>query len=60
MAFIIGQVVQLKSGGPQMTVIYINNESQQSKIAVQWFKQNEEIGNGSFPENALVLIGDSD
>jgi uncharacterized protein YodC (DUF2158 family) len=54
--FKVGDIVQLKSGGPQMTVIdpNLNSYGNVGNVGCSWFAgaKNER---GNFPPNALVL-----
>lgn len=47
----IGDIVQLKSGGPDMTVVFVSTDG--STLRTSWFsgKKNE---SGQFPDDALV------
>lgn len=54
MQFKIGDVVQLKSSGPKMTVTYVNQS--EGKVFCMWFVAGafgEGVQNGSFPPEAL-------
>ena len=44
--FNVGDVVQLKSGGPRMTVV---DRSHDGDLICQWFDQKEEQQRGVFP-----------
>lgn len=58
--FKIGDVVRLKSGGPQMTVVAIVN-SNEKLIRCQWFgeeKGSQKVEMSVFPPAALVLEDD--
>ena len=47
--FKIGDVVQLKSGGPQMTVMKIED----SEVTCLWFNAKQEEKNGKYHEGLL-------
>ncbi|MFC7552645.1 YodC family protein [Pseudoroseomonas wenyumeiae] len=49
MEFSLGDVVQLKSGGPHMTISVINPDR---RIHTIWFV-NDELKNGVFPPETL-------
>jgi len=50
----IGDVVKLKSGGPKMTVKYIEKDGQ---IYCQWFAgEYDKVHYDSFPSGSLQLI----
>jgi len=46
----VGSVVQLKSGGPYMTVLEISDD----KLKCIWFTNNENEREGIFPRDVLV------
>lgn len=48
----IGDTVQLKSGGPIMTV---EGENHEGGIVCQWFDNNGELRAGGFPEQSLNI-----
>jgi uncharacterized protein YodC (DUF2158 family) len=51
-----GDVVQLKSGGPQMTVIYLGTDTQGHSTAYcQWFA-NQDLKADTFVAAALDLL----
>lgn len=51
----IGDVVQLKSGGPKMT---LNRKSDDPLVLCVWFRNNHEDANSMwFSEDALELVG---
>jgi uncharacterized protein YodC (DUF2158 family) len=52
MAFKIGDIVQLKSGGPKMTVITAADSN--GRVYTSWFAGAKNERN-SFPESALEL-----
>jgi uncharacterized protein YodC (DUF2158 family) len=51
--FKIGDVVILKSGGPEMTIV---GESHliENGFEVKWFDMDEELKEAEFPEDALA------
>lgn len=52
--FQVGDVVQLKSGGPEMTVI---DQSQNgSKVECMWFVADNEFRTQSMPAVALMAV----
>ena len=54
MQFQVGDVVKLKSGGPEMTVTYITDNS---KIQCHWFKSDfDNAKHDSFPPAALLKV----
>lgn len=52
----IGVTVQLKSGGPLMTVEYVNKTSNEVKCV--WFNNNDTLHNGTFNVKCLSLTSD--
>jgi uncharacterized protein YodC (DUF2158 family) len=55
MAFQIGDIVQLKSGGPHMTVTRSEDES----ISCTWFDKNQQRHDeGGFPPGALKAVSE--
>lgn len=50
--FEIGETVQLKSGGPIMTVKGYGAAQADVQVICQWFK-NESLKEGEFPEESL-------
>lgn len=48
--FVIGDIVELKSGGPKMAVNNYNNDNQHYKC--QWFA-GKKLEQGFFPEESL-------
>ena len=54
MAFQIGEVVRLKSGGPDMTVRSTPSEHN-STYGCQWFA-GKKLESGSFPEASLEKV----
>jgi uncharacterized protein YodC (DUF2158 family) len=57
MAFKVGDIVVLKSGGPKMTVCVVPNEYF-SKYICEWFDDSGELKRSPFPENAIQPISD--
>ena len=54
MQFKVGDVVQLKSGGPKMTVTYVNPS--EGKVFCDWFVPGglgQGVQHGNFPPEAL-------
>ena len=51
-----GDVVQLKSGGPDMTVNFVENDSGTEVAACSWFVNNKKE-NGRFPTKTLKVTG---
>jgi len=51
-----GDVVQLKSGGPLMTVTEVGGDPR--RVWAVWFDQSGKEQNGSYPETALVAERD--
>jgi uncharacterized protein YodC (DUF2158 family) len=59
MAFKVGDVVRLKSGGPRMTVESISkDEMTRGTIWCVWFDKTDRKS-GTFPEDALETATDS-
>jgi len=54
--FSIGDIVQLKSGGPKMTVTNTNTGSK-DVIHTSWFAGSKKEA-GAFPIQALILVKD--
>jgi uncharacterized protein YodC (DUF2158 family) len=50
--FKIGDVVELRSGGPEMTVI---GEQAPNLIMCTWFDKNDESRSQAFPKEALEM-----
>ncbi|WP_404374007.1 YodC family protein [Sphingomonas sp. MMS24-J45] len=48
----IGDLVKLKSGGPFMTVSWM----QEDDVGCNWFNQNDELKSAHFRENELRLV----
>ncbi len=55
-AFKVGDVVQLKSGGPQMTVTALN----QFYITAAYFDGNDRLTDSQFPPEALQPVKPED
>lgn len=55
--FEVGQVVKLKSGGPDMTIQDFYTEKFSGKYRCQWFA-GKKLENGVFPEQSLELVND--
>lgn len=54
MRFKVGDTVQLKSGGPVMTVVGEGRDgSGIPRVSCTWFDANDNEKNGSYPEDAL-------
>jgi uncharacterized protein YodC (DUF2158 family) len=54
--FTIGNIVKLKSGGPEMTVVEERNYSDVSvMMRCQWF-DGKKLEQGEFPTGALELV----
>lgn len=55
--FYSGDIVQLKSGGPEMTVSHYNsNIPDDKKIICTWFDKNNELKSATFIEDQLQSI----
>jgi uncharacterized protein YodC (DUF2158 family) len=54
----VGTVVELQSGGPDMTVIGFISTASVNVLCV-WFNQSDELQEGDFPANALRKSGRS-
>ncbi len=50
----IGDVVILKSGGPRMTVVYIDTDYTPPRLGCEWFL-NGKVESGAFPEQAVEI-----
>ncbi len=50
--FQVGEIVMLKSGGPEMTVSQIANNRGAPLIRTTWF-EGSELKRGQFPEESL-------
>lgn len=53
--FAIGDIVRLKSGGPDMTVKYTPAETSSSRYGCQWFA-GKKLEQGEFPEDSLAKV----
>ena len=53
-----GDVVQLKSGGPDMTVNFVESSSGVEEAACTWFFKNKKES-GRFPVETLKLVSPS-
>jgi uncharacterized protein YodC (DUF2158 family) len=54
-----GDVVQLKSGGPSMSVkcyVYLLGAEESDMIYCQWFDDKGELKGGEFHENSLAKV----
>ncbi|MCH8837661.1 MAG: DUF2158 domain-containing protein [Candidatus Marinimicrobia bacterium] len=58
-AFATGDIVQLKSGGPKMTVETINEGYGDEKIKCKWFSGSK-LQQGWFLPESLVKVEESD
>jgi uncharacterized protein YodC (DUF2158 family) len=56
--FKIGQIVKLKSGGPDMTVQSKGNEAG-TRYSCQWFA-GKKLENGTFPTESLQSVAKED
>jgi uncharacterized protein YodC (DUF2158 family) len=56
--FSVGDIVQLKGGGPQMTVVGIGKYGwdTQDQMLCKWFKNQGELADELFPPEAVVLV----
>jgi uncharacterized protein YodC (DUF2158 family) len=54
--FKAGDVVQLKSGGPDMTVNFVENDSGTEVAACSWFVNNKKESS-RFPTSSLKRTG---
>lgn len=52
-----GDVVELKSGGPKMTVEWVEEEDGEMTAYCVWFKENQKEGD-RFSTSALNLISE--
>ena len=60
MSFKVGDVVVLKSGGPEMTVIDLNWNKQIGRIRCRWYSaKDEDYKVKVFREEALKFHGDT-
>ncbi len=55
--FKVGDVVRLKSGGPPMTIVYIDNEFS-TQLSCRWFVEGHEVRHDQFPPAALKYAED--
>lgn len=53
-AFKAGDVVQLKSGGPRMTVVEYRSAGSGTEVLCQWFSEKQEVQAYTFPEALLA------
>lgn len=54
--FQLGDDVQLKSGGPKMSVDALQSDLiQDGKIVCQWFADDKKLESGSFHPSTLIL-----
>jgi uncharacterized protein YodC (DUF2158 family) len=51
-----GYTVQLKSGGPDMTVSFVENISSTEEAACYWFDDKRKRQSGRFPTTSLKII----
>ena len=58
--FKVGDVVQLKSGGPLMTVTYVGEQDGAPRVWCSWFVNNTKEEKGTFPPAALTAVSDED
>lgn len=64
-AFKIGEIVQLKSGGPKMTVedpnppVDFMDSSMVGQIRCQWFA-GAKLESGAFPPSSLIKLEDEE
>jgi uncharacterized protein YodC (DUF2158 family) len=56
MAFKVGDIVKLKSGGPRMTVVDATPET----IYVAWFPGTQSESRADFPAEALEIVDAKD
>jgi len=55
MSFAIGELVELKSGGPNMTVTSISKSPDRADVFVcQWIDKDHRAQTGTYPAEALV------
>ena len=52
--FKIGDIVQLKSGGPKMTIREYTS-TDENYVSCQWFAGNK-LESGAFPTESLILV----
>lgn len=53
-SFYIGDIVKLKSGGPNMTIILIKDKPLEKIICTTWFGANDVLHHGEFTETSLI------
>lgn len=58
MAYRIGQIVQLRSGGPEMTVAFEDHSGKGLVYKCAWFTADGLLQEGFFPEGALKAISE--
>jgi uncharacterized protein YodC (DUF2158 family) len=53
----VGDIVKLKSGGPNMTIktVHVSYEEFQGTYQCQWFA-GKKLDTGAFPEESLVAV----
>jgi uncharacterized protein YodC (DUF2158 family) len=59
MAFKVGEIVQLKSGGPKMTVTGTPHDQYNKDYATSWFA-GAKLEHGRFPEASLTPAKEDD
>lgn len=59
MAFKVGEIVQLKSGGPKMTVTGAPSDQYNKIYATSWFA-GAKLEHGHFPEQSLMPVKEDD
>ena len=56
MRFKVGDTVQLKSGGPLMTVVGEGRDGNDNpRVRCTWFDKSQNEKNGAYPEDALEV-----
>ncbi|WP_374656453.1 DUF2158 domain-containing protein [Dongia sp.] len=55
-AIVKGKVVQLKSGGPEMTVRWVEHDEGETRIGCEWFNDKDELKNSTFLVDSLDII----
>lgn len=58
-AFSLGDVVQLKSGGPLMTIQVIGTGMSSNKIYCSWFDDKKLVGDNFSPESIEIFEDES-
>ena len=53
-----GDVVKLKSGGPEMTVLQVSQKQDSVKVLCQWFDDNQQLQKNEFDEEILETSSD--